>query len=219
MIQRRFKNSRIKVILDAVDTEIFSTDMDDLRDELKIERDAIIIGNTSTFTFVKGQEHLLKAFHIINKRIPCYLLFAGKLPESSKKLYLSHVKEEAREKVIFLGHREDVPRVLKTIDVFVYPSLMEGLGTALLEAMTMERPVVVSDIPTFRNFISDGVNGIFFNAEDHEDLAEKVLPVMQNQTVRELLGRNARKTALEKFTIEKMVDTTEAHYVEMLNSR
>jgi glycosyltransferase involved in cell wall biosynthesis len=219
LMKSRFKDNRIKVIHDSVDTGTFRTDVNDLRDELGIQREALVIGNTSTFTKVKGQEYLLKVFHIINNNVPCFLLFAGNLPESSKELYLSYVNEEVRDRVIFLGHRDDVPRVLKTIDVFIYPSLMEGLGTALLEAMILEKSVVVSDIPTFRSFIADGVNGLFFKTADADDLAEKVLSVMRNEVVRELLGRNARKTALEKFTLEQMIDTTEAHYMEILNAR
>ncbi|MEW6416963.1 MAG: glycosyltransferase family 4 protein [Nitrospirota bacterium] len=221
LIKGGFNSKKIMVIPSSVDTEIFNPEVEDLRKELKISPETIVIGNTSTFTEVKGQEFLLQAFNNIYKNFPCILLFAGRLREPFKNKYLLHVKKELREKVVFLGHREDIPRVLKTIDIFVYPSILEGLGTALLEAMAMEKPVVVSDIPTFRNFIVDGVNGLFFKAKDPEDMAEKVLSHMDmdKESLKERLGKNARSTILENFSLDKMLSLTEALYREILNAR
>jgi glycosyltransferase involved in cell wall biosynthesis len=216
LVRCKVKNE-ISTIHDSVNTEIFNVDIGrDIRKEINIDKNAIVIGNTSTFTYVKGQEILLNAFNIINSKIDCILLFAGRLVDESKKQYLSHVHEKFRHKVIFLGHREDVACVLKTIDVFVYPSILEGLGTALLEAMAMERPVVVSDIPTFRYFIRDGVNGIFFKSSDPEKLAEKVLTLIRDRNLRTKIAKDARATILEKFSYSHMIDKTEALYKTFL---
>jgi len=209
----------IDVIHSTVDYERFSPDVRDLRGELVIPADTIILGNTATFTRVKGQEFLLMAFNEIYNGSPCVMLFAGRLNNSSKDKYFRHINKALRNKVILLGHREDIPSVLKTIDIFVYPSFSEGLGTALLEAMAMERPVVVSDIPTFREFIIDGENGLFFRPKDHKDMAEKVLLLIHNKELREKLGRNARRTVLERFTIEGMIDRTEALYRKVLDDK
>ena len=120
--------------------------------------------------------------------------------------------------MFFLGHRQDVSNVLKTVDVFVYPSYLEGLGTALLEAMTMGRPVAVSDIPTFKEFVKDGENGLYFKVKDPEDIAAKVVVLLKDRGLRQQLGDNAKSTALEKFGIEKMTDLTENLYREDLDS-
>ncbi|RJQ19419.1 MAG: glycosyltransferase family 1 protein [Nitrospiraceae bacterium] len=217
-VQHGMGNKKIAIIPDAVDTQIFNPGAEDLRAELKILPETLVIGNTSTFTEVKGQEYLLKAFNIIGRKVPCILLFAGRLMEPARSRYLSHVDPELRDKVIFLGHRDDVPGVLKTLDVFVFPSFLEGLGTALLEAMMMEKAVTVSDIPTFRDFVEEGENGVYFKAKDFEDIAEKVIALLQNKVLRDGLGRNARATALEKFTVGKMLDLTEACYTEVFNA-
>ncbi len=212
------KKERLVTITSAVDLQRFDPSVKDIRDELGISKDTMVIGNTSTFTEWKGQEYLLQAFNIISRSIPCVLLFAGRLNESSKNKYLPYVEEDLRDKVVFLGHRDDIPRVLKTIDIFVYPSFLEGLGTALLEAMTMGKTVAVSDIPTFRDFVEDRVNGLFFNARDTGDLAEKVMSLMRDKKLREQLGENARSTALERFGVDKMIDLTERQYMEMLDA-
>lgn len=212
------KKSGMAVIHSAVDSRIFDQGTEDLRKELGIPEGTLIIGNTSTFTEVKGQEYLLQAFSLIYKKVPCILMFAGSLDEPFKSMYLSHVEDGLRDSVLFLDHRDDIPRVLKTLDVFVFPSVLEGLGTALIEAMAMGRPVAVSDIPTFRDFIKDGTNGLFFKTKDPQDLADKVIALLQNEELRERLGRNAGTTAGEKFTYEKMIDLTEAQYMEVLNA-
>lgn len=212
------KPGKMSTISDAVDMEKFNPDAEDIRGELGISEDTLVIGNTSTFVEVKGPEYLLQAFNIINEKIPCVLMFAGRLVEPHRSRYLSYVKPEFRDKVIFLGHRDDVPRVLKTIDVFVYPSLFEGLGTALLEAMAMGKAVAVSDIPTFRSFVINNENGLYFKVKDPENLAEKTLSLLTDKDLREELGKNARATALELFSREKMIDITEAQYMEVINA-
>ncbi len=218
LVQRGIKDGRITVIPSSVDPDIFRPDADDLRMELNLPQDAVIIGNTSTFTKVKGQEYLLRAFNIICKEIPCYLLLAGNLPEERKYKYLQHVDEEFRDRIIFPGHREDIPRVLKTIDIFVYPSLLEGLGTALLEAMMIGKAVAVSDIPTFRHFIADKIDGLYFRVEDYKDLAEKTISLVGDNNLRNILSKNARDTAIKKFSTKSMIESTEACYEEVMGS-
>jgi len=81
----------------------------------------------------------------------------------------------------------------------------------------MGRPVAVSDIPTFRDFIEDGTNGLYFKTRDPHDLAEKVITLLQDKKLREHLGRHARETVLERFTNDRMIAQTEDMYREVLN--
>lgn len=212
LIDRGIDKEKINVIHSSVDTSRFNLNIDDLREELNIPPDKIVIGNTATFAGIKGQEFLLTAFNKIYRNFPCLLLFAGKISDESKERYLSYVDRDLRDKVIFLGHRDDIPRVLKTIDIFVYPSTSEGLGTALLEAMAIERPVVVSDIPTFRDFIIDGINGLFFKNKNIEDVVEKVLLLIKNNELRKKISLNSRYLISRDFTVEKMIFQTEILY-------
>jgi len=212
------EDKKMVVIHSSVDIDKFDPQVikELSKKELNISDDAHIIGNTSSFTGVKGQEYLLEAFNIICKKRPCYLIFAGRLSQHYKAKYLEFVEKEFRNNVIFLGHRDDIPEILKTFDIFVFPSFVEGLGTSLIEAMAVEKPVVVSDIPTFRNFVVDGVNGLFFKAKNPEDMAEKVLFLMENENLKGRLGKNARATVLEKFSRNKMLNLTEALYKEVI---
>lgn len=215
LIERGIDKGRIVVIHSCVDTERFNSDVVDLRQEYGITSESVVIGNTSTFAGVKGQEFLLIAYNKIYRKFPCVLLLAGRISDESKKRYLSYVDNDLKDKIIFLGHRDDIPRVLKTIDIFIYPSIIEGLGTALLEAMAMEKPVIVSDIPTFRNFIIDGVNGLFFKAKNPDDLSEKVLFLIKNDQIRRKIALNGRTLIHNRFSYEEMINKTEALYLSI----
>ena len=209
--------SKMTVICSSVNLKKFNPDTKGLREELNIPEHMPVIGNTSTFTELKGQKYLLQAFNSISRKTPCILMFAGRLDERSRGRHLSYVAPEFRDRVIFLGHRDDIPAVLQTIDIFVFPSYLEGLGTALLEAMTMGKTVAVSDIPTFRDFVEEGRDGLFFKVKSPEDISEKVLLLLQDMKLRQELGGNARAAALEKFNVDRMMDVTEKLYREVLH--
>lgn len=209
------------VINSSVDTDRFNPENAKglNKNVLPLPEKAVVIGNTSSFAEVKGQIFLLKAFNIIARQKPCYLLFACRLADNYKVKYLEFVEPDLRNNVIFLGHRDDIPSVIKSLDIFVFPSFVEGLGTALIEAMAMRKPVVVSDIPTFRNFIEDRTNGIFFRPRDPEDLALKVISLLGDNELKRKIGLNAQRTVYEKFSLKNMLDTTEKLYIEMLGAR
>ncbi|GAB6182649.1 glycosyltransferase family 4 protein [Thermodesulfovibrio hydrogeniphilus] len=215
------KSDKIAIIPSGIDIEKFNPKKlkKNIREKFGIPNDALIIGNTSTFTQVKGQEYLLKAFNKIYKVYPCYLVFAGAIGEPYKQKYLAYVEESLRDRVLFLGHRDDIPEVLSLYDVFVYPSYLEGQGQALIEAMAMKKAVALSEIDTFKEFIIDGVNGVFFKPRDPDDIAEKVIYLLKDKEKRQRLGEEARKTVLEKFTLEQMIEKTEKLYKELLNAK
>jgi glycosyltransferase involved in cell wall biosynthesis len=211
------RNREIIVMPSSVDAERFHLDVEDIRAELQIPDEAFVIGNTSTFAGVKGQEFFLQAFNIVSEKHPCILLFAGKIAETHKKTLLSYVRKGLHDKIIFLGHRDDIPEILKTIDIFVFPSVMESISTALLEAMTMGKPVVVSDVLAFKEIITDRVNGLYFKVRNAEDMAEKICLLMENTKLRNRIAREARDYALKRFTVSHMIDRTESLYKEILN--
>jgi len=221
LLESGIKDKGMKVIHSSVDIKRFDPrGVQGLsHSALGMTDNALLIGNTSSFTEVKGQEYLLRAFNTICRKHPCYLVFATRMTAPSKERYLNFIEEKFRERVIFLGHRDDIPDVLKSLDIFVFPSVVEGLGTSLIEAMAMEKPVVVSDIPTFRDFIEDRRNGLFFSPRDPDDLAEKVISLMEDESLRGHLGSNARSTVLEQFSFERMISHTEALYGEILHAR
>jgi len=117
------------------------------------------IGSVGRLIERKGYHYLLDAFAELAKKAPgCRLVLAGDgeqrpaLEEKARALGL-------QSQVAFLGQRADIPAVLESFDLFVLPSLQEGLPTVILESMACAVPVVATDIPGTRELIKDGVNG------------------------------------------------------------
>jgi glycosyltransferase involved in cell wall biosynthesis len=89
------------------------------------------------------------------------------------------------------------------MDVFVHPSLRDGMPNAVLEAMACGKTVIATPVGGMRDVIEDGVNGFFVNVNDAEGLAETMAEVLGQPDKREAVGRSARETVLGQFTLEK----------------
>jgi glycosyltransferase involved in cell wall biosynthesis len=116
---------------------------------------------------------------------------------------------------VMLGERPDAHALCSLFDVFVLPSLWEGLPLALLEAAAMGKPIVATDIDGVREVIQDGQTGILVPPGDPEKLAQAVLRLLQNKDLAHKLGENARTTILAAFTLSRMIEETERLYLRL----
>jgi glycosyltransferase involved in cell wall biosynthesis len=114
--------------------------------------------------------------------------------------------------------REEVARILGEHDIFVLPSLYEPLARMLQEAMATGLAVVGTDAWGTREVLVEGVNGLTFQPGDAEELAQQLARLVDDPDLRRRLGEAARQTVLERFTLDRMVDETEA-YLEGVVSR
>jgi len=130
------------------------------------------------------------------------LLIVGEGPLKSR---LANMAGNAgiSDKVIFMEKRRDVPAFLKMLDVFVLPSLWEGLSVVLLEAMYMAKPIVATGIPSNAEAMIDGQTGVLAKKADAGSLAEGINFLLRNSEASKTLGDGAKKRVLEYFTPEK----------------
>ena len=116
------------------------------------------------------------------------------------------VKErELEESVRFLGHRDDVPDLMTAADLFVFPSLYEGLGGALIEAMALSLPIVASRIPVFEECLEDGGNAVLVAPESPEGLAAAVGGLLESEEEMDRFRRRGREIFCHRFTLESSV--------------
>jgi glycosyltransferase involved in cell wall biosynthesis len=103
------------------------------------------------------------------------------------------------------------------MDLFVMPSIKEGLGLGLMEAMSWGKAVIGSEVGGIKNLIRHGYNGLLVRPADAEELSCAIIELLQDPVKASILGNNARLFITENFSLEKMVSGTERVYRECLS--
>ena len=119
----------------------------------------------------------------------------------------------------FPGLRRDAPRLMAAFDVFMLSSIYEGLPVAVLEAMALARPIVAMRVGGLPGVVQDGRHGYLVDPDDPEALADRVLHLLRNPSIRRAMGEAARARVQEAYSIEQMVRATEDVYVEVLGGK
>jgi len=112
-----------------------------------------------------------------------------------------------------------VEQLLPAFDAFVLPSLSEGMSNVLLEAMSCGVPPVCSDLPSHHEIVTPGVDAILLRPCNEITLAETLRDLYRNPDARSRLAANARKTIVDRFSLERMVRDYEQVYVEIMSRR
>jgi glycosyltransferase involved in cell wall biosynthesis len=118
-----------------------------------------------------------------------------------------------------LGLRDDIPQFLQSIDVFVLPSLSEGLPLSVLEAMAAGKPVIATNVGGVSEVVQDQRTGFVVPPKDPETMANRILQVMADQAMAERLGRAGREKVERDFSLDTMTQQYEALYEEALLER
>jgi len=210
----------ISVINNGIDTGNFGdfSARDDMRKDLGIN-DALLVGIIARLSDVKGHIYLIRAMRQVIKTFPTAKLLIigeGKMKNALiKEVDVSGIKEN----VLFIPEAGNTRDVLAAMDIFVMPSLQEGLGLALMEAMAQGLAVVGSAVGGIKTLIQDEVNGLLVGPADVEELAKAIAELLRDPDKRRNLGANARKFIIANFSKEKMVDATERVYNKCLEKK
>jgi glycosyltransferase involved in cell wall biosynthesis len=187
----------------------------EVREELGIDPDATVVGTVANFRPQKGHRYLLDAAAIVARSTPSVrFLLVGRGPGEGEARQLA-AGLGLGDTVLFTGFREDAPRVASTFDVFVLPSVFEGLSIALVEAMALGKPPVVTTVGGNREVVRDGVNGLTVPARDPEALAAAIMTLIDDPALRSDLGVAARRRAAD-FDVSRSVERQRRVYEELL---
>ncbi|MBI2857839.1 MAG: glycosyltransferase [Chloroflexi bacterium] len=212
------KHGTYVAIHNGIDLNAFAlvgANREQVRRTLGIPTDHLVVGNVGNLLRRKGHEYLLEAARIVlNHNRNVTFVIVGR---ANKEKDLMRLRELARrlavqDRVIFTGFRSDVCQLMAAFDVFVLPSLWEGFGIVLLEAMAAGRPVVGTNVGGIPEVIADGENGFLVEPRNPRDIAEKVLELLGSETLRTKMGRKGLEVVREKFSIERTVRETEGMY-------
>jgi glycosyltransferase involved in cell wall biosynthesis len=186
-----------------------------LRKNLGLPEDALIIGTSGRLEPVKGPEFLIKAANRIISQYPnTFFLFVGdgSLRRDLEKKALDLGIEK---NIVFLGWRNDVSKIISIYDIFVLPSLNEGMGRVLVEAMALGKPIVASNAGGIPDLITHGKTGFLVPPKNSKELAKYIQILLENKEKRVKMGLAGKKMALN-FSKEIMVSKTVELYQHLM---
>lgn len=188
-----------------------------LRIELGIPEHSVVAGTAGRLVPVKGPALLLQAFkQVISEHPDTCLVFAGDGP-LRKSLEKNAVDMGLAKKIVFTGWRDDMARILSVFDIFCLPSLNEGMGRVLVEAMALGKPVVASEVGGIPDLISPGKNGFLVPPRNPGELARQIIFLIENREEREKMGR-VGKEMVPAFSDEIMVKKISGLYEKALRT-
>lgn len=206
------------VVNNGIDAKKFDPEGNykNVREELGIAKDNLLLLFLARFTSHKQPLTLIRAFKQAVGRIEgMHLLMVGDGDEKDAGLRL--VKELGLEdRVTFQAFRQDVPDVLAAADIFVLPSLWEGLPIGLLEAMAMRKAVIGTRVDGTREVLQDGVNGLMVEPGDVEALSGAIVRLAGDRELRESLRERAAETVRDRFNAAVMTREIENIYTKII---
>jgi glycosyltransferase involved in cell wall biosynthesis len=173
-----------------------------VRKALGVPDDREVVINVGRQDYQKGQRYLLEAIEFLAPRRPgVVLVLAGRRGDASPELEAILRRPSLRDRVRVLGFREDVPDLLAAADLFAFPSLYEGLGGVLIEAMALGLPIVASDLEAVREVVHG--NAILVPPGRPPELAEAMAGLLEDPHRAREIGLQGRRIFEERFTLER----------------
>jgi L-malate glycosyltransferase len=222
LAENHFAPKKVRVIYNGVDMEKFgrgSRDRDWLMpgEQHQNEKWIVLVGNM--LTDVKGHPWLIAAAASITREFPeTRFVLVG---DGEKRKDFERMAGELGldRHFLFLGRRDDVPRILACCDIAVLPSRAEGLPNAVLEYLAAGLPTVASRVGGNAEILEDGRTGLLVPPQDSTALAEALLHLLRDPEFAARLGKNGREYVASEFSVQRMVANTDQLYTELLLSR
>lgn len=211
---RSYDAARIVCIHNGIDLEAVraTTQRADMRRKWNIDNKAVLIGTVGRLVPVKGHALLLEAFRILSQSFQNVILILvgdGPLREQleteAKRLGLD-------QSVIFSGHQEQSYDFINMMDIFVLPSLHEGIPMVLLEAFALKRPVIASRVGGIPEVVSHGESGILVSPSNPDELAAAISALIEDQSKALAFGETGRCQVECEYSAKMMADRTASMY-------
>lgn len=225
-LQNVFPKEKVALVSNGIDVESrMNANQERLGQEFRFEHnipfDAFLIGTIGELKFLKGQRDFILVAQIVAQEFPeARFVIVGE-DNSAKKDFRRELKRLVKifrleERFLWLDWVEDTSPLLATLDVFVSASHTESFGLAILEAMAMGNAIAATGTEGANELLQTNVSGKIVPMKDPVRLAEAISNLLNDENLREALGKNAQTRAREKFGLERMIVETERIYKEVL---
>ena len=215
-VKRLYSNlidrDKISVIPLGVNTKLFRPTT---RNKRKQEFELLFVGSLYP---IKGAKYLIRSMkYVVREEEEVKLRIIGEGPEK-KRLELLAKRLGLRDKVIFEGFvpHNKIVRYYQNCDIFCFLTLGEPFGIAILEAMACGKPVVASNIGGPAEIVKDSETGFLVNPKNVRLVAKKIIQLIKNEKLREKMGRKARRTVMEKYSLEKISEKYHRLYCSLI---
>lgn len=206
MVKLKLPKNKFTIIPNGIDTKQFQIKIDKAkkRKDLRIKENFFIISCVSRLRRGKGHEILLEAFEkVFKKNKDISLLIVGN-GEREKELRQQIENYFSKDKIYFLGNRNDIPEILAISDLFILPTKKEGMSNAIIEAMSAGLPIITTAIPENKSLITNKEDGILCLLNNSTSLSEAIILLQNNIILSNKVRKNAQKKANELFDIKKV---------------
>jgi len=210
LVEGGVEPENIEVIPSGIDFSPFEEDSfvlkfsNYLRREFSFAPDDYLVGIVAHLADHKGHEYLIEATKILKEHTPkIKMIIVG---EGPLRMELNRQAKELNVKdiVFFLGFREDIAKILFSLDLFVLSSYLEGLGSSILDAMACRLPVVATKVGGIPEVVIHGETGLLVPPRNPSALARAILNLYKNKTLASRLGKRGYEVVHQKFSAEAM---------------
>jgi glycosyltransferase involved in cell wall biosynthesis len=186
------------------------------RKSFGLPSDAFIICCVANVRKVKGVLYLIKAADFLAENLPVYFLLVGKRTNSSFIAKMIKKTKYSRN-FITIGYSTEPLSYTAVCDLYIQPSLSEGLGRSVIEAMCLGKPVIVTDKGGAKELVNEGINGFVIPVKSSQSIAETIMKCYNIRGSLPEFGEKARQRILDDFSPEVMIDQTYRLYTGLIN--
>lgn len=220
--RERIPLAKIVTISNGIRVEEYQADeaqTERMRRRLGLRGEDRVLGIVANLRVMKGHKTIVDAFSAIQQHFPttkCLCIGSDFLQGEIQR----YVREKRLEQVIlFPGFQKDIPSLLSLLEIFLLPSLWEGLPTAMMEAMAMKRPVIASAVGGIPELVEHGKTGLLIPPNDPHALAEAVVQLLRDPQRAQRMGQVGYEKIRREFSLHAMAARTEAMYDQLLKSK
>jgi glycosyltransferase involved in cell wall biosynthesis len=211
---------KITIVNEGVDVErIVRLEPANVRAAFYLPTQAPVVGNVAALVPHKGQHHLIDAAAITVRQVPdvrFVIVGDGELRPALEE----HIRQKHLERhVLLAGFRDDALELTKGFDLFTMSSTSEGMCTALVDAMAAAKAAVTTDAGAIPEVMVDGETGFLVPVRNHQAMAARIVQLLKNPTLRARMGEAALERARGRFTVDRMVDGTQAVYESLFAAK
>ena len=191
----------------------------EIRKKLGLQAGKLVVGTVSFLRPEKGLDVLIEAMGLLKQEFSNVCCLIVGIGQEREKLLAQIRQQHLEETVVLTGFRDDIPELLRIMDVFVLPSLEEGMPQSLLQALAAERAIVASSVGGIPEVIINGQTGLLVPPRNPIALAQQIERLLREPEQRKAMGQAGRQVIVRHYSVESMLTKTEQLYLSLWKKR